>query len=182
MRRGWVSAWRASEIILVAAAVLLVAGSAGAVNIHTGFEAAEGYQVVVLEPDPDVATRAKTTLAGRGLYGGEIQVIQSCLAETLLTPYWANLVIVQSLDGFASTERALSMALDALRPHTGRLQLSGPQRHANALDRLLSDRAGYTKQRGPAQLTICRAAAAVSSRESCFSKPLSALPRESEES
>ena len=51
MKRGWVSAWRAREIILVAATVLLVAGSAGAVNIRTGFELAEGYHLGKLTPE-----------------------------------------------------------------------------------------------------------------------------------
>jgi len=116
----------------------------------------EGYRVVVFEPEQAEATEAKAALAQDGLTGRRVQVIQSDLTETRLTPYWANLVVVESLDSFGSAESALSMALDALRPHTGILHLLEGGRYADVLKRLLSGRTGYTLNLDSTAATIRR--------------------------
>ncbi|MBC8870276.1 MAG: PQQ-binding-like beta-propeller repeat protein [Planctomycetes bacterium] len=116
------------------------------------------YRVIVLEPDADRAAKAKATLSQEGMCGHQVQVIESDLAKIQLTPYWANLVVVESLDGFGSPERALSIALDALRPYTGALRLSGMQDHTDLLKRLLAARTGYAMELEPEGVTVRREA------------------------
>ena len=118
----------------------------------------EGYRVVVLEPDPVKATRARAALDQDDLYGRQVQVIQSDLARMRLTPYWANLVVVESLKNFGSPERVLSVALDALRPYTGTLRFPDAAQQADLLKRLVSDRTGYAIRLEPTGVTVRREA------------------------
>ena len=117
------------------------------------------YRVVVVEPDSAKAAKAAAALALNGLGGRHVQIIQSDLLETLITPYWANLVVIQSLDGFRSPQRALSVALDALRPHTGMLVLPDANQNAVPLEPLLSARTGYTVTREATGITVRRQSA-----------------------
>jgi len=114
------------------------------------------WRVVVLEADPDKATSAKAALAEDGLLGRKVQVIRSDPTKTLLTPYWANRVVVESSDTFGSPERTLSVALDALRPYTGRLDLPESRRFADLLKRLVANRTGYAMKLAGAGVTVFR--------------------------
>ena len=117
------------------------------------------YRVVVVEPDAQVAAKAKTALAQDGLYGRAVQVIHGDPGGMQLTPYWASLVVIESLDAFDSPERTLSVALDVLRPFTGTLHLSKADRYTELLKRLLADRTGYAMKLDPAGAVVRRQSA-----------------------
>jgi len=118
--------------------------------------AGEGHRVIVFEPDSAEAARAKGALAKAGVCGRQVQVIQGTPTDMLLTPYWANLVVAESLSAFGSPEATLSVALDALRPYTGKLLLHGGRRHTALLKQLLADRTGYAMRFEGKGVTVSR--------------------------
>ncbi len=113
-------------------------------------------RVVVVEPDAATAARARKALAEAKLFGRRAQVIQAHPNTTRLTPYWANLVIVQSPSALGTPEATLSVALEALRPFTGKLLLPEGNRHAGRLKRLVASRTGHTLRVGGDGLTVRR--------------------------
>ena len=115
-----------------------------------------GYRVVVFEPDGAKVASAREALTKAGLQGRQAQVIHGSPAHMRLTPYWASLVTVESLDAFGSPEATLSFALDALRPYTGKLLLANGRRHADLLKRILVGRTGYAMPLEGKSVTVQR--------------------------
>ena len=115
--------------------------------------------VVVFEPDEAKAAEARAYLAGKGLYGRRAQVIHYTPGQTQLAPYWASLVLPGSLAGFgASPQAALALALDCLRPYTGRMPAPSDPALAGALRDSLAGRTGYTVKTEEKGAVVCRTA------------------------
>ncbi|MCU0978302.1 MAG: PQQ-binding-like beta-propeller repeat protein [Pirellulaceae bacterium] len=115
-----------------------------------------GYRVLVFEPDADRAAQAKADLLAAGLYGRQVQLVPADLDQVRLAPYWANLIVAESLDRAGPPEAILAAALDCLRPYSGQLVLPAGHVHAGIIERLLASRSGYAQQQDAAGLTVRR--------------------------
>lgn len=113
-------------------------------------------RVVILEPDGKKAEAARRWYADQQLGAALVQVLHGDPVRTKLTPYWANRVVVASLDGFESPKWALSAALDAMRPYTGMLQIPTHDEYARSIRELAAERYGYTVDSGVELVTVRR--------------------------
>jgi outer membrane protein assembly factor BamB len=116
------------------------------------------YRVIVLEPDPAKALAAQEELIGARIYGRQVQVLQVRPDKVLLAPYWANLVVCESVETVGPPEAVLSAALDLLRPYTGKLLLPEGQANVDLIERLLAGRTGYAMKTENAAITVHRLA------------------------
>ena len=88
------------------------------------------HQIVVLETDETVAQQQRETLAAKGVYGRQIQIV-AVKPDAMLSKYWANRVIVQRIDDL-SAER-FAAVVETVRPYTGRLIMPVDDRVAKLL-------------------------------------------------
>jgi outer membrane protein assembly factor BamB len=117
-----------------------------------------GYRVIVFEPDPAKVAAARKDVIEARLSARQVQVVQASLDETFVTPYWANLVVCESVEKAGAPEAVLTAALDLLRPYTGRLRLPNGRPFADLLERLLADRTGYAMRLDGPEITVDRRA------------------------
>ena len=160
---GDTAAGAATSAIVPPAYASPPSGYACLLGWHDGTRARElaregGYQVVVFEPDADRAAQAKADLIAAGLYGRQVQLVPAGLDQVRLPPYWANLIVAESLDRAGPTEAILSTALACLRPYSGQLVLPAGQAHARLVERLLASRSGYVQHQDAAGVTVRRTA------------------------
>ena len=101
------------------------------------------YRVTVFEPDPVKAKQARERLAASGRYGQQVQILPISPNCVQLTPYWANLVVIESVPAFGRADATLSKGLDLLRPHTGMLRVPDGRQHFDLVKRLIADRPGF---------------------------------------
>ncbi|GAB6166071.1 hypothetical protein JCM19992_20710 [Thermostilla marina] len=81
-------------------------------------------RVVVLERDEQATAAARNELAARGIAARRVHVVPVS-RDTLVTPYWAETVIVNDPNAFGSHEDTVRRAVSLLRPLTGKLELAG---------------------------------------------------------
>ncbi|RMG02838.1 MAG: hypothetical protein D6741_03080, partial [Planctomycetota bacterium] len=81
-------------------------------------------RVVVLERDEKMVAAARATLAAKGIAARRVHVVPVS-AETIVTPYWAETVIVNDATTFGTRDDTVRKAVSLLRPLTGRLELTG---------------------------------------------------------
>ncbi|TWT76784.1 outer membrane biogenesis protein BamB [Planctomycetes bacterium CA13] len=81
------------------------------------------WRVVVLEKDAATVAKARQELNALGLYGRRAQVIHS-RSNIILTPYWANRVVVNDPLILGTSNKTLSAAVNSLRPFTGKMALN----------------------------------------------------------
>ncbi len=74
--------------------------------------------VIVLQADADKANRMRQSFDAAGLYGARVSVLTSCLADSGLPPYFAQLAVVD--DGFAiADDEGAARVGRCLRPYGG---------------------------------------------------------------
>lgn len=99
------------------------------------------YRVVLLEYDANRAAEIRQDLADQGIEADQLQVIHH-ESTTQLTPYWADLVIVTSLPLLTSASD-FALALNAMRPVTGRMELLTEFASPDMLRLMLKAKPGY---------------------------------------
>ncbi len=114
------------------------------------------YRVVFLESDRDQAGRLRHQFASEGLEANRLQVVHHD-ADLKLTPYWANRVLLGALptDGGAAGD-VVRMALEAMRPQTGRLEVVAGLSEQRLVKRLVETRPDYAMEEGPGRLVVLR--------------------------
>ena len=99
------------------------------------------WRIVVMEKDSAAVAKARGHLNGKGIHGRRVQVIpvEEGLAST---PYWASLVVVNDPVLFGDKEKTLSHALDAMRPFTGKMELTASV-DEGVMRKLIAGKADY---------------------------------------
>lgn len=116
--------------------------------------------VIVVEPDPDVARQARETVANLGWTGSRLHILEGDATTLRLPPYFAQVVTTESFTPLNEGSRIWTrMAVESLRPYTGIGLLSlrpklleEAQKHAESFD-------GYTFETADRWTTIRRTAA-----------------------
>ena len=103
------------------------------------------WRVVILEKDSAKVTAIRKILNKIGLYGRRAQVIPA-RANIELTPYWANLVIVNDVTLLGTSQQTLTVAVDALRPFTGEMSMDSSV-DQSTVESLVTSRTDYRIER-----------------------------------
>jgi outer membrane protein assembly factor BamB len=111
------------------------------------------HRVVVLEPDPNRAAEMRQSLAEEGIEADDLQVIHHT-PTTQLTPYWADLVLM----GASKSAKDLTLALNAMRPVTGRMELLMEFASQDVLRSFVEPIPGYELRSELGRSVICRTA------------------------
>ena len=115
------------------------------------------HQIVVIEPDRSHAERMRRSLAERGLYGRQIQIVTADPADLLLSKYWANLVVSEDLASFStSLPRLCALALDSVRPFTGLLRIPAEGKAVGVMQRVAAARTEFVARVRGASLEFRR--------------------------
>jgi len=103
-------------------------------TLAKSFAAKEGWQVIVLEPDARIAARAVKELSENGICGYRVQVLVTQPEQMDISPYWADSVVSENLDGFEKKIKSvLKLTLNVLRPCSGIAMLPLDQAAKNML-------------------------------------------------
>lgn len=97
----------------------------GAADGRLAYElaAASKMQVVIVEPDPDVANAVRRKLGATKLYGTQISVHQQDLTEVQYGPFLANLIVSESMFQSGQLPASIETLYQSLRPAGGTLIL-----------------------------------------------------------
>ena len=114
------------------------------------------YRVVLLEYDENRAAEIRRDLAEQGIEAGQLQVIHH-ESTIQLTPYWAELVVVRPLPLMTSASD-LALALNAMRPVTGRMELLAEFASKDILQSIVKAKPGYELRTESGRSVIYRTA------------------------
>ncbi|MCX7014902.1 MAG: PQQ-binding-like beta-propeller repeat protein [Candidatus Sumerlaeota bacterium] len=108
------------------------------------FAARDGWQTVVLEPDPATAARARNEMAAAGLYGKRLQVIAGSPGAALLSPQWADAIASEDLSPFrADLAKTPDLVAQTLRPFSGTALLPLQGADLSALTSACAEKLNY---------------------------------------
>lgn len=99
-----------------------------------------GWRVVVFERDAATVAKARKALNALGLYGRRAHVIPA-REGVELTPYWGSLVVVNDDALFGDAQETWTVAVDALRPYTGKLPVA--PNATGIVKKLIADKSDY---------------------------------------